>query len=174
MPSSFVGADVRRMRIEDFVVRVEDDDRVAVFPDDGQVRLVAEVDNLLVAAVAHEDGGAARTPIGYEVDCALHGVEIAAAVGGHDDARGVRWRRPSLRCEGPAGGAADAAEAAIGEAQDSGIDLHVVGRLVLEQVVMRVDRRDGVVHDDRIEVKPVAEPADDRELGVAGRGNGGA
>src|SRR6185436_11506499 len=88
-----VRADVRRMRIEYLVVRVGDDHLLALLAHDGEVRLVAEVDDLLVAAVANEDRDGPGAPIGNEVDRALYGGEITAAVRCHDHARRVcRWR----------------------------------------------------------------------------------
>ena len=102
-------------------------------------------------------------------------VEIAGAIGRDDHARRSRRRRLLLRRERPAATVpADPVEAAIGERQHAGIDLHVVRLAVLQQIVMRIDRRDVVVNDHRIEVKPVAEPADDRELVVARRRHGRA
>src|SRR5678816_3826763 len=101
------------MGIEHLVIGVRDDDLVAVFAEDGDVRLVAEVDDLFVAAVANEDRHATWIAVGNEVDRPLDRGEIAAPVGRDDDARGGCRRCLSLRGEDPARGAADSLEACL-------------------------------------------------------------
>src|SRR6185312_5129841 len=68
-------------RVEAAVVAVADLHLVAVFAFDGDVGLVAEEDDLFVVAVANEDDDAMAWCVGDEVDRALHGGEVARAIG---------------------------------------------------------------------------------------------
>ena len=68
---------------------------------------------------------------------------------------GAGGRRRFLRGEGPPGFPGDAGEAAVVRGEHAGIDLHVVGPVVVQQIVVRVDRRHGVVDDHRVKVKGI-------------------
>ena len=69
-------------RVEGAVVAVVDEDLVAILPEQGEVGLVLEEDDLFVVAVLEGDGDALRGRVGDEVQSALDGVEVAGAVGG--------------------------------------------------------------------------------------------
>ncbi len=155
-----VGTDVRGMRIENLVIRIGDDHLVAILAEQRHVRLIAKVDDLFVVAVSDKDRHGSRAPVRHKINRSLHGVEIAASVRCHHNPLGSAGQPCRLCRKGPAGIARDSFETAIGDAQHAGIDLNVVGLVVLKEIVVGVDRRNVVVDDDRIEVKPVGEPAD--------------
>jgi hypothetical protein len=72
-----VGGDVRRVGVEDLVIGIEDLDLVPVLAEKRDVRLVAEVDDLLIRAVPDEDGDTPGMFVGDEIDGALNGAEIS-------------------------------------------------------------------------------------------------
>ena len=96
-PGTFVGPHAGRRTVEDLVVRVADHDRVAILSQERDVPLVPEVDDLFVAAAADEDRDARARRVGHEVHGALNSGEVAGAVCGDDDARGIGWRRSGTR-----------------------------------------------------------------------------
>ncbi len=93
---------------------------------DRHIRFIAEVNDLFVVSVSDEDRDPPRAAVRNEIDSALHGIEIATAVGRDDQACGVRGRRSFLCRETSSRRRRRFPEAAVCEIQYSGIDLYVI------------------------------------------------
>ena len=93
-PWVVVGGDIDGMGIEDLVVAVAHLDLVPILAQNGDVRLLAEIDNLFVATVFDEDGDTLGIVVGQEIDGPWTGVEIARAIGtDYEPGRvGGEWR----------------------------------------------------------------------------------
>ena len=165
-----IGCDIGRMRVEDFVIGIMHHDFVAIFAEECYVCLVAKVDDLLVIAVFDEDCRALRSIIGDEINRSLHGIEIACSVAADDQPLRTGGRRRLFGRKGPAGFTADSGKAAAGDGQDIRIDLHVIGFVVFEEIVVRIDGRCIAVNDDGVKMKRVREAADNRQLIIVRRG----
>jgi hypothetical protein len=87
--------------IEGAVIAVAHLNVVTILTAEGDIGLVAKEDDLLVCAVFDEDGDTMRRVGGDEVNSALDGVEVAAAIGCYDDAGSIRGGRGGFGGEGP-------------------------------------------------------------------------
>src|SRR6185312_7860618 len=152
-------------RVESAVVRIAYLHFFAVFAANGEVGLIAKEDDLLVRAVFDKDRHALRRVIGNEVDRTLDGIEVAAAVGCHGHARRAGARSSSPGAEGPALVGCEAIERTARGDEHAGVDLHDVLVVVVQNVVVRVDRGYIAVDDDGIEMK-IGQTTDGRELVV--------
>ena len=144
--------------VESFVVGITDDDAVAGFAEKRDVVLLAEIDDVLVAAGPDEHRHAVVADARNEVDGALNGVEVAAAVGGHDQARRRAVRRDCPRAKRPGRGGGDAAE----PVRDDGVGVHLdgVGMAVGEHARVQIDGGRRRADDHRVEVESFREAAD--------------
>ena len=159
-----VGGDIRRVRVEDFVVGVKHLDLVPVLAEERDVRLVAEINDLLIRAVPDEDGDALGIVVGDEIDRALHGVEIPGAVAGDHEPRRIRGRRALLVEKVQPLFPLKPVKLPSARVSTPGIDLHVICLVVLQKIVVRVDGRHVVVDDHGVKVEGIGEAADDGQL----------
>ena len=94
-----------------------------------------EEDDLLVGAVLDEDRHPCGWIVGNEIDGALDCIEIAAAVGGDDDASGVGGRRSRFGGKTPGIVRGEAREDADGDGTHL-IDVHDVRVVVAQDVIV--------------------------------------
>ena len=161
----------RHGRVERAVVAVADLNLFAILASEREVGFLAEEDDLFVVPVLDENGHALWRVVGKEVDCALNGIEIAAAVGRNDDA-GVHWRaedRALVVKRQPSSVVKPVKRS--GKLKHAGIDLHDVLVAVSQDLIVGINRRHVAMEDDRIEMK-VGETADGGELVVVQVGGG--
>ena len=99
-----------------------------------------------------------------KVDGSLHRIEISVAIGRNNKTGDAAGRRSGLLClEGPELICSEASERTHRGIQDARIDLHDIPVAILQNVVMRINRRHVAMNNDWIEVK-ILETADGREL----------
>ena len=130
--------------------------------DDGDVRLVPHIHDLLVVAGHHFDDDGGGGEVRNQVQGALQRAKVPGARG--IDNEGIPQGRRLGSCgEGPFFRL---------DGEDAFLDLDPVPMPIFQHVVVRVDHRGGASHEHRMEMERVRESADDGELVLGRRGFG--
>ena len=161
-PGPLVGLDCQRVRIEDFVVGIMHAGDVRARAEDGDVRLVPHIHDLLVVAGHHFDDDGGGGEVRDQVQGALQRAEVPGTRG-IDDKGILQGRRLGGGGEGPF---------FRFDREDAFLDLDPVPMPIFQHVVVRVDYRGGASHEHRMEMERVRESADDGELVLGRRGFG--
>ena len=168
---ALVGLDGQRVRVEDLVVGIMHAGDLRARTDDGDIRLVPHVHDLLVVAGHHLDDDGLLGEVRNQVQGTLQRAKVSGARGVDDE--GVRKRRRfGGGGEGPSAGEGAALPRALGCREHALIDRHPILMPILEHVVVRVDYRGSAAHEHGMEMERVRESADDGELVLRRRGLG--
>ena len=161
-----VGLDRQGMGVENLVVGIMHPRHIGAGTEDDDIRLVADIDDLLVIAGKDPDDDLVGREIRNGIQGTLKRGKIAVS-GSVDDKRIPQGRGFGGRREGPV---PDAPERAGGDGQDAVIQGDPVLPPRLQHIVMRIDHGGVSPDQDRVEMERVRKAPDDRQLVIGRRG----
>ncbi len=152
------------MRIEDFVVRIKYDYFVLILTKDSNVGFVAEIDYLLIHTILDENSDALRIAVWNKIHGSLNSIEVPGAIGTDCNFAGINRRRSFSSAEFPAIDSNNPFETAIRQSQHSWINLNIIGFVIFQKIVVRIDGC-GVVADNHwVKMEPIGKATDDSQL----------